>query len=120
MPLKICVTSDLHLGMKFAGYPEVQSKLTEARFASLEHLVQLANAEKCNLFVIAGDLFERISVSKKDVIRAAQILNEFQGNLVTVLPGNHDYITGDTDDIWAKFKESSGDNVKILKTKQIE
>lgn len=120
MLLKIFLTSDIHLGMKFAGFPEVQSKLTEARFVALEHLVQIANAEKCNLFVIAGDLFEKISVAKKDVIRAAQILNEFQGNLVTVLPGNHDYITGDQDDIWAKFKEISGDNVKILENKQTE
>lgn len=106
--------------MKFAGYSEVQSELTEARFAALEHLVQLANDEKCKLFVIAGDLFDRVSIAKKDIIRATGILNEFQGNLVTILPGNHDFITRGQHDLWANFKESSGDNVKILENRQIE
>ncbi|MDO8724603.1 MAG: DNA repair exonuclease [Candidatus Methanoperedens sp.] len=120
MSLKIFLTSDLHLGMKFAGYPKVQSELTEARFATLENLVQRANHENCNLFVVAGDLFDRVSIAKSNIIRAAQILSEFQGNLVTVLPGNHDFIIRGQNDLWAIFKESSGDNVKILGDRQIE
>lgn len=120
MSLKIFLTSDVHLGMKFAGRPEVQAELAEARFSTLSRLVQRANEEKCNLFVVAGDLFEKVSVAKKDVIRAAQILGGFQGNLLTVLPGNHDYITGEQGDLWSTFEEHAGDNVKVLKFKQIE
>ena len=62
MSLKIFHTSDLHLGMKFAGYPVVQKELTEARFKTLEKLVELSNHKKCNLFVVTGDLFESVSL----------------------------------------------------------
>lgn len=117
MSLKIFHTSDLHLGMKFSGYPEVQSMLTEARFETLQNLVNKANEEQCNLFVVAGDLFDRVYVAKKDIIKAAQILGEFQGNLVSVLPGNHDFMT---DDLWNTFEENAGDNVKVLKEKTAE
>lgn len=119
MPLKIFLTSDVHLGMKFAGYPEVQSQLSEARFTTLENLTKRANDEKCHLFAVAGDLFDRISVAKRDVIRAAQILSEFQGSLVAVLPGNHDFISSGQSDLWTHFKENAGDNVLVLQDKKI-
>ena len=74
-------------------YPDnIRESLAEARFKTLESLVEKASTEKCDIFIVAGDLFDRISVAKGDIARAAQTLGEFQGQLVTVLPGNHDYI----------------------------
>jgi DNA repair exonuclease SbcCD nuclease subunit len=119
MAIRIFLTSDLHLGMKFAGYPEVQAELSEARFKALERLVMFANQNTCNLFVIAGDLFDRVTVSKRDVIRAALLLKDFHGSLVAVLPGNHDFISPGQTDLWATFKESAGDRVLILEEKRI-
>jgi len=120
MSLKIFCTSDLHLGMKFANYPDlgmkfanypghIRESLVEARFKTLESLIEKANTEKCDLFVVAGDLFDRISVAKGDITRAARILDEFQGHLVTVLPGNHDYIEPDKTNLWTYFEDHSGD-----------
>lgn len=121
MPLKIFHTSDLHLGMKFAGYnPEVQSKLTEARFTALQNLVDKANKERCDLFAVAGDLFDRIYIDNKDIIRAAQILGDFHGDLVAVLPGNHDFVTSGSNDLWNVFEENTSDNVNVLKENNIE
>lgn len=54
--MKILHTADLHLGMKFAGYPEVQQELAEARFQTLERLVERANRE--NLFYLQWDAAE--------------------------------------------------------------
>ena len=72
MPLKILHTSDLHLGMKFASYDgEVQEKLVEARFECLSRLVAAANDNGCDLLVVAGDLFDRVTVAKRDIVRAA-------------------------------------------------
>lgn len=116
--MKIFHASDLHLGMKFAGYPEVQAELSDARFKTLENLVNLANSERCDLFVIAGDLFDRVSVAKKDIIRASKILREFQGRLVAVLPGNHDFISSDPTDLWLYFRENIPDNVIVLHKKK--
>ncbi|MDI3484970.1 MAG: repair protein SbcD/Mre11 [Methanolobus sp.] len=120
MSLKIFHTSDVHLGMKFSRYPEVQEDLANMRFSTLERLVQRSNEEKCDMFVIAGDLFDKVSVSKKDILRTAQILNTFQGNILALLPGNHDYITGEEGDLWSIFEGHAGDNVKVLKSKQVE
>jgi DNA repair protein SbcD/Mre11 len=120
MSIKIFHTSDIHLGMKFAGYPDkVQAKLIEARFETLRRLVKLAGDSNCDLFIIAGDLFHKVSVSKKDVVRAAQILNEFQGRAVVVLPGNHDYLSTGKADIWTQFKESAGDHVVLLEKQDV-
>lgn len=119
MSLKILHTSDIHLGMKFAGYPEVQAELSEARFKTLEKLVNLANTEKCDLFIIAGDLFDRVSIAKKDIIRTSKILQEFQGRLVAVLPGNHEFISSDPTDLWLYFRENIPDNVIVLSEKKI-
>jgi exonuclease SbcD len=112
--LKILASADCHLGMKFAGYPSVQNELAEARFLSLERLVDRANQEDCALFLVAGDLFDRVSVGAKDVRRAAELLNGFQGRLVAVLPGNHDFYSGNTSALWSRFSEAAGDRILLL------
>lgn len=119
MLLKIFHTADLHLGMKFAGYPEAQSELTEARFTTLKNLVKLANEKSCDLFMVAGDLFDRTGVARRDIIRAAGILNQFEGKLVLVLPGNHDYLSPGPGVPWDTFQANAGDRILLLKTKKV-
>ena len=115
MSLKIFHTADIHIGMVFAGYPdEVREKLVEARFDSLKKMVNIANEENCNLFVIAGDLFHKKNIAKKDISKTCKIINEFHGDLVAILPGNHDYITFQEGDTWSTFKDYAGDNVILL------
>ena len=113
MSLKIFHTADLHLGMKFAGYGELQDRLAEARFKALERLVAQANAEHCHLLVVAGDLFERVTIGRTVIRQCAEIMNEFEGHLVAVLPGNHDYFA-DESDLWTYFKDQAGDRVLLL------
>lgn len=120
MSLKIFLTSDVHLGMKFSNRAEVKEDLAEVRFLTLEKLVQKANEEKCDLFAIAGDLFHKPSPSKKDIIRTAQILGNYDGNLLAILPGNHDYTTEVKGDLWSTFEEHASDNMKVLKSKKVE
>ena len=70
MPLKIFHTADLHIGMRFNNYPaNIRDCLIEARFKVLDKMVQMANDQQCNLFVIAGDLFNNISIPKRDIDR---------------------------------------------------
>jgi exonuclease SbcD len=114
MPLSILATSDLHLGMKFAGLPDVQAALAEARFACLERLVALANERRADLLLVAGDLFHRVTVARRDVLRAAQALRAFEGRLAAVLPGNHDHLSPGQDPLWPAFREACGDRVLVL------
>ena len=118
MGIKIFHTADLHLGMRFAGYPDVQDKLINARHETLENMVEVANQESCTLFVMAGDLFDRTTLNVKDISRAARALNEFEGELVIVLPGNHDYYTHDSK-LWNEFSKHAGDRILILKNPDI-
>ncbi len=114
MALRILATADLHLGMRFSKYPELQARLAEARFAALERLVARANAEGCGLLVVAGDLFERTSLPQREIQRAAEALNGFEGQAAAVLPGNHDYYAGQTGSLWKSFREKAGDRVLLL------
>jgi len=118
MGIKIFHTADLHLGMRFAGYPEIQNELINARYETLENMVEVANQESCTLFVMAGDLFDRTTLNVKDISMAARALNEFEGELVIVLPGNHDYYTHDSK-LWNEFSKHAGDRILILKNPDI-
>jgi exonuclease SbcD len=118
MDLKVLATSDLHLGMRFAGYPAIQGELTAARFETLGRVVELANQEGCELFVVAGDLFHRLTVSQREIHTAAQILAGFQGAAVAVLPGNHDFLAGANSPLWKSVREgleaAKADRVLLL------
>jgi DNA repair exonuclease SbcCD nuclease subunit len=119
MSLNIFLTADVHLGLKFAGYPKIQSELSEARFTTLKKMVDLANKEKCDIFVVAGDLFDHLRVAERDIVRAAQTLNQFQGKLVAVLPGNHDFIAQGGARLWPVFQDHKGDRVLLLGEKKV-
>ena len=115
MPIKIFHTADLHIGMKFNSYPEpVKSQLQQARLEVLPKMLSIANKENCHLFVVAGDLFHNIKgINKKTIVQTAQYLEEFQGECVLVLPGNHDY-DNDRIDLWDTFQKNVGDKTIFL------
>lgn len=114
MSLKIFHTGDIHLGMKFNRYSEeVRATLVEARFKSVEKMIDLSNDLNSDLFVIAGDLFNTIQVAKRDIERCVNILNRFNGACVAVLPGNHDYDNGMTD-LWKEFAKIPSEKVLLV------
>ena len=116
MQIKILHTADLHLGMKFTrGYaPEIQENLIRARFENLGKMIQMANDQDCHLFVIAGDLFNAQGILKKDLVSTAEILKEFEGRLVLILPGNHDYVQKGEDHLWTRFHQVMAENTLLL------
>ncbi|HII91616.1 MAG TPA: hypothetical protein HA262_05470 [Methanosarcina sp.] len=60
--------------MKFSPHPKVQGELAETCFLVLSNLAQKANGKYCDLFVVTGNLFERIIVATKDILRVVQTL----------------------------------------------
>ena len=102
--VKIFVTGDNHIGKKYDRYPEIREQLIRSRFECLKRCVQQAEKEHCDFFVITGDLFDRVSnIAKKDVRQVVEILSVFDGRVI-VLPGNHDYYTGE-ETLWDDFKK---------------
>ncbi|MCB9211070.1 MAG: DNA repair exonuclease [Ignavibacteriales bacterium] len=114
MSLKIILTADVHLGMKFANLPMVQEKLSETRYVTLEKIIGIANERTVDLLVIAGDFFDKINIAKKDIVRSAAILNKFEGKLIAILPGNHDYLIDMNNNPWKEFSDHIGDRILIL------
>jgi DNA repair protein SbcD/Mre11 len=104
--IRIAAVADLHLGMSFHAYPEASSLLAEARFAALERVVAEANEAEAELLVIAGDLFDRPRVAEAAVRRSVSILASFEGALVAVLPGNHDYFEDADSPPWRSFRDA--------------
>lgn len=114
MTIKIFHTGDIHLGMKFTSYPEhIRSILSESRYLSLEGMIKKANEMNCNLFVVAGDLFNTTQISKRDIDRTVNILDKFLGNCVLVMPGNHDYDNGMVE-LWKNFNSHHKENILYL------
>lgn len=115
--LKIFATGDNHFGKKYDRYPDVREQLLESRFKCLDNMVEVAEKETCGIFAVTGDLFDNINyVNKGDVKRVVEILSKFPG-LVLVLPGNHDYYTGD-EKVWRDFEdalEKQENNIVLLK-----
>ena len=56
--LKIFLTGDNHIGLKYMGHGAAGTVLAQKRMDAFHSMVQIANEEECGLFVIAGDLFE--------------------------------------------------------------
>ena len=114
MSLKIFHTGDIHLGMKFTSYPEgIRDILSEARYLTLETMINKANEINCNLFVVAGDLFNTTQIGKRDIDRTVNILDKFLGNCVLVMPGNHDYDNGMVE-LWKQFNSHHRENILYL------
>lgn len=112
--LRIFVTGDNHIGLKYASH-EQSAILSSRRSSAFEGMVEAANHEGCDLFVITGDLFENTySVSKREITALLEMLSRFRGTVV-VLPGNHDYYDKDVK-LWQHFKAVmvSYDNITLL------
>ena len=112
--LKIFLTGDNHIGLKYASHPQAQT-LADERLSAFDGMVAKANEEHCGLFVIAGDLFENTySNTQKTISALLEKLAKFHGTVV-ILPGNHDYYDPDVK-LWKEFQKLMGrcDNILLL------
>ena len=79
--IKIFVTGDNHIGLKYASH-EQAAVLAQSRIAAFDGMVQAANDEECALFVITGDLFENTyGVSKREIKTLLDKLSIFKGTV---------------------------------------
>ncbi len=119
--LKILHTGDLHIGREYRKQeqenPEIAKRYRQARLDALAHAVRLANENICDYFVVAGDLYDKKSVSVKQQEMVCGILGECACP-VLVIPGNHDYYEGDGDGLWNVFQSHARENTVLLTEEQ--
>ncbi len=90
--LRIIHTADVHLGARHDDLGEQASAQRERQFAAFVAAVDLALAQKVDLFLVAGDLFDSNVQPRRSVDRvAAQLKRLAQAKVRSVvLPGTHD------------------------------
>lgn len=118
MSLKIMHTGDLHLGIKFSHYPEISQELKQARFQALANVVQKANERKCSILAVAGDLYDKINVEEEVILKSIKILDQFAGDVILILAGNHDYQDG-KNKLWQYFRQNQKGRMLLLDKKEI-
>ncbi len=113
--MKIFLTGDNHIGMKYANHAAAE-RLVSERIDAFDRMVEKANAESCALFVVAGDRFDKTAQFQKGQMRKViASLSAFDG-MVVVLPGNHDYY-GEDVKVWQDFSQEiqDRDNIVLLR-----
>ena len=90
--LRIIHTADVHLGARHDDLGEQAAAQRERQFAAFKATVDLALAEKVDLFLIAGDLFDSNVQPRRSVERvAAELKRLAEAKIRTVIiPGTHD------------------------------
>ena len=119
MPIRIVHTADNHIGMPFRQHDDkTRERLLEERFTALERLIREANESHADFFVISGDLFDSTRVKSLYIERTVDVLRHFTGNSVLVLPGNHDFYSGEDTEVWKRFRKASSEfsNIELLVT----
>jgi DNA repair exonuclease SbcCD nuclease subunit len=90
--LRLLHTADVHLGARHADLGDRAATQRERQFAAFVATVDLALAEKVDLVLIAGDLFDSNVQPKRSVERAAAQLKRLVDARIRIViaPGTHD------------------------------
>src|SRR5258707_1876635 len=90
--LRLLHTADVHLGARHADLGDQAAAQRERQFAAFVASVDLALAERVDLFLVGGDLFDSNVQPRRSVERAAaQLRRLVEARIRTVLiPGTHD------------------------------
>ena len=90
--LRIIHTADVHLGARHDDLGEQASAQRERQFAAFAATVDLALAEKVDLVLIAGDLFDSNVQPRRSVERVAAEIKRLAGGKIrtVIVPGTHD------------------------------
>ena len=90
--LRLLHTADVHLGARHADLGEQAAAQRERQFAAFQASIELAIAEKVDVVLIAGDLFDSNTQPRRSVERVAAELKRLVAARIrtVIIPGTHD------------------------------
>ena len=90
--LRLLHTADVHLGARHTDLGEQAAAQRERQFAAFKAAIDLAIAEKVDIVLIAGDLFDSNTQPRRSVERVAAELKRLGAAKIrtVVIPGTHD------------------------------
>jgi DNA repair exonuclease SbcCD nuclease subunit len=94
--LRLIHTADVHLGARHADLGDQAAVQRERQFTAFRATVDLALAEKVDVVLIAGDLFDSNTQPRRSVERAVAELKRLADATIrtVVIPGTHDVYDG--------------------------
>ena len=116
---KFLHTADWQIGRTFSTWePEAAHQLTQARFAAVQRIAQLASEHAVDAVLVAGDVFDAQTVPDKTIRRLFQALEGF-GGLWIMISGNHDAALAQS--VWTRARklECVPPNVHLLLTPEV-
>lgn len=113
-PFRFIHTSDLHLGKRFASLPDenARARLAEARHGALERLAFQARDNGSRHILVAGDLFDTSTPSRRVVVQAINAMARASDLCWWILPGNHDSLAAEA--LWASVTREAPATVRVI------
>lgn len=91
--MKLLHAADLHLDSAFSALsPSLAAKRRQEQREMIFRLVELCNANDCDLMLLAGDLFDSENVYPDTVEALCEAFSDCRCRIY-ISPGNHDYCT---------------------------
>ena len=113
--MKILHSADLHLDAPFAGRTEDQSRILRQALVRIPgQLADLCRRERCDLVLLAGDLFD--GKWTRDSYQAMYTALEEMSVPVFISPGNHDFYSSES----PYFCERWPENVHIFNRPELK
>lgn len=100
--IKFLHTGDIHIGASFSSFnSDLHDRLREIQINAVINMVKVANMQKVDYVLLAGDLFDNHVVDLQTRENFFSILSSFDGK-VFISAGNHDYYFKNS--FWDKHK----------------
>ena len=112
--MKIIHTSDIYLGKKFTGFKLAGDKLRAGLKNTFSKIIDLANTEKPDLLIIAGNLFHSLDISNSLQNFVASELARLESTQAVIMPGINDKLTdGSFWKTWQSIRENKNTHLLI-------
>ena len=118
--VKMVLTSDWLLGMRFPGFGEVAGRLREERSRAVERVLGLAEANGADLVLVAGNAFADNGVAKEVVDLAMDLLERHDSVPVTLVPGRRDRLGPTSIYLSETWISRRPDHVRVLTSQRPE
>ena len=116
--MRILHTGDLHLDSPFCAYGQKDAEKQRGSGRELlRRIFECAKDEKCEMILIAGDLFDSRFVTPESEALFVELVEDC--NIPVVLsPGNHDYYTESGS--YAKIRARLGDKLTVFTSSELQ
>ena len=113
--MKIAVISDLHLGKRQYGLFNRELDF----YNQLNRVINKINDLKCDLVIIAGDIFDTPNPSPKSISEYNKNINKLECNNIVAIKGNHTIVLRDNHYPADNLVAEAHDNYYLLEDKGI-